>query len=316
MASMAVNYQKPMDREVQWPCRRLKNSSDQSLSAPQDLAARTDELWRLFADAGESQAPADSSVPGSMGDCDVGAVLSTTQTQTYSCGSPSRSNQESIGVRGPMTSASTHSPPDVATPPCVNTLPTPTTARDDHLATTSVLREDSDFDQRVARHETSPALITDTSFSSSNDDSESEDDMPRKPGLRQRQQRSVRISEPPAVSHLSDRDITTCLHITGDSSSSSERKILIELPVSALLSLLAAPSPAPAKEQRAIVSRAPPYTETENRLLIRLKERSRPQSAWRTIAQHFPGRSTNSLQVHYSTHLKRRRPRRGAEWGR
>ncbi|KAB8067349.1 hypothetical protein BDV29DRAFT_186331 [Aspergillus leporis] len=53
-----------------------------------------------------------------------------------------------------------------------------------------------------------------------------------------------------------------------------------------------------------------PYTSDENALLVRLKERE--GMPWAEIAAHFPERSASSLQVHYSTKL-RRKATNGAE---
>ncbi|KAF4252129.1 hypothetical protein KXV95_005456 [Aspergillus fumigatus] len=47
-----------------------------------------------------------------------------------------------------------------------------------------------------------------------------------------------------------------------------------------------------------------PYTSDENALLVRLKERE--GMPWAEIAAHFPKRSTSSLQVHYSTKLRKK----------
>ncbi|KAL1845529.1 hypothetical protein Plec18170_009725 [Paecilomyces lecythidis] len=49
------------------------------------------------------------------------------------------------------------------------------------------------------------------------------------------------------------------------------------------------------------------FSADEDALLIDLKEVDR--LSWSEIAKHFPGRSTGSLQVRYSTKLKTRRPR-------
>jgi hypothetical protein len=47
-----------------------------------------------------------------------------------------------------------------------------------------------------------------------------------------------------------------------------------------------------------------PYTSDENALLVRLRERE--GMPWAEIAAHFPQRSASSLQVHYSTKLRRK----------
>ena len=46
------------------------------------------------------------------------------------------------------------------------------------------------------------------------------------------------------------------------------------------------------------------YTSDENARLVRLKERE--GMSWAEIAEHFPGRSSSSLQVHYSTKLRQK----------
>ena len=46
------------------------------------------------------------------------------------------------------------------------------------------------------------------------------------------------------------------------------------------------------------------YTSDENARLVRLKERE--GMSWAEIAEHFPGRSLSSLQVHYSTKLRQK----------
>jgi hypothetical protein len=53
------------------------------------------------------------------------------------------------------------------------------------------------------------------------------------------------------------------------------------------------------------------FSHAEEDLLIELKERREPKLSWREIQRHFPNRTIGSLQVHYSTQLKVRRP-----WGR
>ena len=54
------------------------------------------------------------------------------------------------------------------------------------------------------------------------------------------------------------------------------------------------------------------FSRAEEDLLIELKERREPKLSWREIKRHFPQRTTGSLQVHYSTQLKVRRPWRHA----
>ena len=55
------------------------------------------------------------------------------------------------------------------------------------------------------------------------------------------------------------------------------------------------------------------FTREEEDLLVELKEKKDPRLSWREIQRHFPHRSVGSLQVHYSTHLKKRgRLRRSA----
>ena len=53
------------------------------------------------------------------------------------------------------------------------------------------------------------------------------------------------------------------------------------------------------------------FSHAEEDLLIELKERRERKLSWREIQRHFPNRTIGSLQVHYSTQLKGRRP-----WGR
>jgi hypothetical protein len=50
------------------------------------------------------------------------------------------------------------------------------------------------------------------------------------------------------------------------------------------------------------------FSQAEEDLLVELKERKESKLSWREIQRHFPSRTIGSLQVHYSTHLKRRRP--------
>jgi hypothetical protein len=54
------------------------------------------------------------------------------------------------------------------------------------------------------------------------------------------------------------------------------------------------------------------FLRAEEDLLVELKERREPKLSWREIKRHFPNRTTGSLQVHYSTRLKGRRPRKRA----
>jgi hypothetical protein len=46
------------------------------------------------------------------------------------------------------------------------------------------------------------------------------------------------------------------------------------------------------------------FSQAEEDLLIKLKQQRRPKLSWREIQTRFPNRTTGSLQVHYSTHLK------------
>jgi len=48
------------------------------------------------------------------------------------------------------------------------------------------------------------------------------------------------------------------------------------------------------------------FSRAEEDLLVRLKEQRGPKLSWREIQRRFPHRTTGSLQVHYSTHLKGR----------
>ena len=50
------------------------------------------------------------------------------------------------------------------------------------------------------------------------------------------------------------------------------------------------------------------FSPAEEDLLVELKERREPKPSWREIQRHFPQRTMGSLQVHYSTQLKVRRP--------
>ena len=59
------------------------------------------------------------------------------------------------------------------------------------------------------------------------------------------------------------------------------------------------------------VRRRARFSRAEEDLLVELKERREPKPSWREIQRHFPQRTMGSLQVHYSTQLKVRRP-----WGR
>lgn len=52
----------------------------------------------------------------------------------------------------------------------------------------------------------------------------------------------------------------------------------------------------------AVSRKTEPYSSEENALLVRLKEREK--LSWIEIGEHFPNRSTTSLQVHYSTKLR------------
>ena len=46
------------------------------------------------------------------------------------------------------------------------------------------------------------------------------------------------------------------------------------------------------------------FSRAEEDLLVELKEQRGPKLSWREIQRRFPNRTTGSLQVHYSTHLK------------
>lgn len=46
------------------------------------------------------------------------------------------------------------------------------------------------------------------------------------------------------------------------------------------------------------------YTKKENARLVKLKKQEKPKLSWAEIQTHFPSRTVNSLQVHYSTKLK------------
>lgn len=59
-----------------------------------------------------------------------------------------------------------------------------------------------------------------------------------------------------------------------------------------------------AESSATISGRPRSYTSDENARLVRLKERE--GMSWTEIAEHFPGRSSLSLQVHYSTKLKQK----------
>ena len=48
------------------------------------------------------------------------------------------------------------------------------------------------------------------------------------------------------------------------------------------------------------------FSREEEDLLVELKAQREPKLSWREIQRHFPHRTTGSLQVHYSTHLKER----------
>lgn len=65
------------------------------------------------------------------------------------------------------------------------------------------------------------------------------------------------------------------------------------------------PSPMLSRPHTAAVSgKQRPYTSDENALLVRLKEKE--AMSWSEITTHFPGRNMSSLQVHYSTKLRRK----------
>lgn len=50
------------------------------------------------------------------------------------------------------------------------------------------------------------------------------------------------------------------------------------------------------------------FSKAEQKLLVRLKEHSRPKMSWKEIRdKHFPHRTRGSLQVHYCTQLKLKR---------
>ncbi len=65
----------------------------------------------------------------------------------------------------------------------------------------------------------------------------------------------------------------------------------------------------PTIKPRKLKSRTP-YSREEDELLIRLKERRHPKLSCDQIQTHFPDRNSNSIQAHYSTCLKHRRPLR------
>ena len=54
------------------------------------------------------------------------------------------------------------------------------------------------------------------------------------------------------------------------------------------------------------------FSRAEEDLLVELKEQRAPKLSWREIQRYFPQRTMGSLQVHYSTQLKVRRPWRRA----
>lgn len=69
--------------------------------------------------------------------------------------------------------------------------------------------------------------------------------------------------------------------------------------------------PPPRKDTLPQIRRNCPFSLEEDTLLMKLK---REDQTWDNIAARFPGRSKGSLQVHYSTKLKRQR--KGQQWGR
>ncbi|KAJ6126123.1 hypothetical protein N7471_010616 [Penicillium samsonianum] len=65
------------------------------------------------------------------------------------------------------------------------------------------------------------------------------------------------------------------------------------------------PGPMLSRPNTAVISGKPRrYTSDENALLVRLKEKE--AMSWPEITTHFPGRNMSSLQVHYSTKLRRK----------
>lgn len=48
------------------------------------------------------------------------------------------------------------------------------------------------------------------------------------------------------------------------------------------------------------------FSQAEEERLVELKERRHPKLSWKEIQEHFPSRTTATLQVHYSTQLKGR----------
>ncbi|KAJ5566728.1 uncharacterized protein N7459_010110 [Penicillium hispanicum] len=65
------------------------------------------------------------------------------------------------------------------------------------------------------------------------------------------------------------------------------------------------PSPMLSRPHTAVIPKKhSTYTSGENALLVRLKEKE--AMSWSEIITHFPGRNMSSLQVHYSTKLRRK----------
>ncbi|KAJ5927164.1 hypothetical protein N7516_008937 [Penicillium verrucosum] len=64
------------------------------------------------------------------------------------------------------------------------------------------------------------------------------------------------------------------------------------------------PSPMLPRAHTAVIPGKHTYTSDENALLVRLKEKE--AMSWSEITTHFPGRNMSSLQVHYSTKLRRK----------
>ncbi|KAK5709198.1 hypothetical protein LTR17_019971 [Elasticomyces elasticus] len=180
-----------------------------------------------------------------------------------------------------------------------------------------------------------PNVSTNAAFSTSNDGSE-----PRRHSLRPRlrglsskptglpttkrttgpiissRQRASRCRKP-ARTGTRSRDIHTpqsatskrlaarCyLHGTMRSSGSF---ITFEVSVGDMLALVRQPSTT-VLQAKSTMSRKrvvrEPYSCAEDELLVRLKQQKQPKLSWSQIQAHFPRRTLNSIQVHYSTRLK------------
>ena len=102
--------------------------------------------------------------------------------------------------------------------------------------------------------------------------------------------------------------------------------ILIQLPEldlcarsgrASTLSLLDVRSPTrPISDAASEGRRRARFSRAEEDLLVKLKEQRGPKLSWREIQRRFPNRTTGSLQVHYSTHLKSRGLSKGRACGR